>query len=173
MKLSNLRKSAFTLVEVTLALSVASFCLLSVFGLVPVGLTSNLNAAQQTGATGIATALCADIHGTPVMGATTSRFQIPIPATGGAKVQHTVYFDQGGSRTGAVDVANAPSNARYRATITFQAEDQTAGTTVTPRNKLLQAAVQITWPALADPASAKGPANFSGSLDAPIALNCN
>lgn len=46
--LSKKRAAAFSLVEVVLALGVMSFCLLTVIGLLPVGLTTLRDAAQQT-----------------------------------------------------------------------------------------------------------------------------
>jgi uncharacterized protein (TIGR02598 family) len=166
-------RAAFTLIEVTLALGVASFCLLTVFGLVPVGLNSNQNATQQLGASGIATALSADLRGTPVLNGTTSRFQIPIPVVSGT-AQHTVFFAQNGSPVGGVDPASAPSQARYRATVNIQAEDTALPPQgPSPRNKIFKVWVQITWPALADPSPKITPVNFSGSLDSLIALNCN
>ena len=44
---------AFSLVEVTLALGIAAFCLIAVFGLIPVGVQTNRNATSQTAATNI------------------------------------------------------------------------------------------------------------------------
>ena len=41
--------TAFSLVEVTLALGIAAFCLIAVFGLMPVGVQTNRNAISQTG----------------------------------------------------------------------------------------------------------------------------
>jgi type II secretory pathway pseudopilin PulG len=55
------RCAAFSLIEVTLALGIVSFCLLAVVGLLPVGLRSIKNANEQAGAanvvSGIADAL--------------------------------------------------------------------------------------------------------------------
>jgi len=45
--------SAFSLVEVTLALGIVSFCLLAVVGLLPVGLKSIKNANEQAGAANV------------------------------------------------------------------------------------------------------------------------
>jgi uncharacterized protein (TIGR02598 family) len=122
--------AAFTLIEVTLALGVASFCMLSVFGLVPIGLTTNQNAAQQTTAAGIATAISADMHGTPVASGTaaTYRFQIPIPAySATASQMHTLYFSQDGAPApgSAIDskpVVTGSNPALYRATVTYTAD---------------------------------------------------
>ena len=75
-------KSAFTLIEVTLAMGIATFCLLTVFSLLPIGITTNQNASEQTTASGIATAISADLHGNLVVGGTTSRFALQIPNAG-------------------------------------------------------------------------------------------
>jgi len=64
MRLSNPTNTAFSLVELTLALGVAAFCLLAVFGLMPVGVQTNRNATSQTAAAGIMAAVVADLRGT-------------------------------------------------------------------------------------------------------------
>lgn len=167
--------AGFTLVEVTLALGVASFCLLTVFGLVPIGLTSNQNASEQTAAAGIATAISSDLHGTPVVSGSSSRFHISVPAAGGTGT-HTVFFSQDGTPTGDVDV-NAvgalPTPSRYRATVTCLAQDTSAQAPASPRNKQFKVWIRITWPAMADAAASKAPANFAGSFETVTSLNCN
>lgn len=60
---------AFTLVEVSLALGVASFCLLSIVGLLPVGLTSNQASIEQTMAVNISSAIVSDLRTAQPMGA--------------------------------------------------------------------------------------------------------
>jgi len=62
-----LRRScaAFSLVELTLALGVAAFCLLAAFGLMPIGVQTNRNATSQTAAASIMAAVAADLRGTP------------------------------------------------------------------------------------------------------------
>ncbi len=76
--------SAFTLVEVVLALGVVAFCLLSVFGLLPIGVNSNHNSLEQTGAANLARGIVADLRATPSASGTGSvtsyLFQIPIPS---------------------------------------------------------------------------------------------
>src|SRR5438067_305615 len=59
------REAAFSLVEVTLALGIAAFCLLAVFGLMPIGVQTNRNATSQTRATNIMAAVVADMRATP------------------------------------------------------------------------------------------------------------
>ena len=57
---------AFSLVEVTLALGIAAFCLIAVFGLIPVGVQTNRNATSQTAATNIIASVIADMRATTI-----------------------------------------------------------------------------------------------------------
>src|SRR5947208_1971523 len=56
------RVHAFSLVEVTLALGIAAFCLLAVFGLMPIGVQTNRNANSQSAAANIMAAVVADLR---------------------------------------------------------------------------------------------------------------
>lgn len=59
-KIENAR--AFSLVEVTLALGIVSFALVSVLGLLPVGLRSIKNANEQAGAANVLNAIAASLR---------------------------------------------------------------------------------------------------------------
>jgi Tfp pilus assembly protein PilV len=64
---NDIRPSAaagFSLVELTLALGIAAFCLIAVFGLVPIAVQTNRNATSQTAATNILADVVADIRAT-------------------------------------------------------------------------------------------------------------
>ena len=63
--------SAFSLIELTLAIGIAAFCLLAVMGLIPIAVQTNRNATSQTAATNIIASVIADMR------ATTARY---IPA---------------------------------------------------------------------------------------------
>ena len=76
--------SAFSLIELTLAIGIAAFCLLAVMGLIPIAVLTNRNTTSQTAATNIVAAVVADLRATPLTvppgRATTSvQYQIPIP----------------------------------------------------------------------------------------------
>jgi Tfp pilus assembly protein PilV len=164
---------AFTMIEVTLALGVAGFCLLSIVGLLPVGLTSNQASIEQTMAVNISSALVSDLRTAQPMGANISpRFGLPIPAAGAGSSMHTVYLASDGAAT-TVDtppVTSGSSISRYRATILFYPpanNPQPAQRTAT------EVRVLITWPALADTNYAKAPANYTGSYEAETALDRN
>jgi uncharacterized protein (TIGR02598 family) len=69
-------QAAFSLIEVTLALGVAAFCLIAVFGLVPVGVQTNRNATSQTFATNILSGVVSDIRASPKGSSTTPKYKI-------------------------------------------------------------------------------------------------
>src|SRR5438552_7061093 len=91
---------AFSLVEVTLALGVAAFCLITVFALVPVALLANRNATSQTAATNIIASVIADMRATT--GSTSPQYGI----TDGTP--KTLYFDDAGRFSTLLG-----TNARY------------------------------------------------------------
>jgi len=153
---------AFSLVEITVAMGVAAFCLISLFGLLPVGLNSNQIAVEQTVAAGFANAIVADLRasGTNAKSATYG-----IPLTSGTQ---TFYLDESGSPTA---IGSGPTNSgafpsRYRASvfITPPAVGQRAATT---------ARILMTWPASADPSPATAPKNYAGSYEILTALDRN
>src|SRR5213594_73226 len=100
--------AAFSLVEVTLALGIAAFCLIAIFGLMPVGVQTNRNATSQTAATNIMAAVVSDLRATPTANPTSSQFAITF---GTAK---TLYFDGAGQFTTTLG-----ANSRYQLNITF------------------------------------------------------
>lgn len=180
--------AAFSLIEVTLALGIAAFCLLTVFGLLPLGLNSSQNAAEQTTVAGIATAISADLHGAislsstsaaPMIsstGVSTTRFgfTIPGPASGmtpSAPKILTLYFAQDGSPVTDVnaDASTATAPPRYRATVWIYPDPTLYN--LTRSTTLYKARILITWPALADPTWINPPQYFAGSFETLTALN--
>jgi uncharacterized protein (TIGR02598 family) len=138
--------TAFSLVEVTLALGIAAFCLIAVFGLMPVGVQTNRNATSQTRATNIMGAVIADLRATPTANNVSSQFAITF---GTAK---TLYFDSegeascdlaGSQKADCVSAWSPPIQTRYRLTVTFP----------TSPTGLSYADLRVTWPAPADPAN--------------------
>ncbi|MEI6351727.1 MAG: hypothetical protein WCP06_11550 [Verrucomicrobiota bacterium] len=159
-------KAAFSLVEVTLALGIAAFCLITAFGLLPIGLTSNRNSTEQTAASRLATAVIADLRATPpaISGAASSQspvFQIEIPApSSSAQIIRHVYFAEDGSSTSA-----GAATARYLVSI---------GMTPPPigRRSATLARILVTWPATSVP-NGQWPSQYSGFFEALTALNRN
>ncbi|HEX5422431.1 MAG TPA: Verru_Chthon cassette protein B [Candidatus Acidoferrales bacterium] len=118
--------ASFSLVEVTLALGVAAFCLIAVFGLMPVGVQTNRNAASQTAATNIMAAVVADLRATPKGVNTSVQFAITF---GTAK---TLYFDGAGQASTSLQ-----PNSRYQINVTWNAS---------PPAGMQWANVKATWP---------------------------
>jgi Tfp pilus assembly protein PilV len=163
-------QNGFTLVEVTLAMGVAAFSLIAVFGLLPIGITSNQTSIQQTASASLATAILSDLRATQVSvpaASPSKQFQIPIPASGGSTQSCVIFLGQDGSPSGTVNTnAVASQNPVYRATISFSppAAGQRAAT---------QVRIFISWPALADKNAASNPVNYSGSYEILSSLDRN
>jgi type II secretory pathway pseudopilin PulG len=170
MMVSTRQRHAFSLVEVTLALGVASFCLLSVFALFPAGVALNQISLQQTAdatlARGIAMDLSVTPKSVPPTTQTSPRYGIPIPVTGTAS--HTLFLKDDGTISGAIDTdAVASLDPRYRATITFTAPSSASYKTA------IGVRVLITWPALADKSAGTAPSKYLGAYEVQTALNRN
>lgn len=144
--------SGFSLIEVTLALGVAAFCLLAVFGLLPIGLKTQQFAIEQTAATRIVSAAVSDLRNTPPAATTSSLFTINIPANT-ASSSSISYFDTEGHVTSALS-----ANSRYRLTITFT-PNITGGRGATFAHLL------VSWPAAASVTNASGSAETFVALD--------
>jgi uncharacterized protein (TIGR02598 family) len=151
MSRSRYRSVGFSLVEVTLALGIAAFCLVGLFGLLPLGMQTNQSSISQTAAASVLSSVVADLRATPKTTPASLQYEITF---GTAK---TLYFD-GAGRV----VAPAAPNAipRYRVTITFPPSPagSFAPTFVT---------LKASWPALVDPETATP----AGSVETFTALN--
>jgi Tfp pilus assembly protein PilV len=163
------RSSAFSLVEVTLALGVAAFCLLAVFGLLPTGLNSDRNSTQQTAAASLARAIAADLRVAPkTLPATdqnSPRYGITIPATGSPS--HTIFLKDDGTSVGGQDASADPTqNPKFRATLYFNASGASLREATGVR-------ILLTWPALADKTAGTPPTNYSGAYETFTALDRN
>lgn len=138
---------SFSLIEVVIALGVASFCLIAVFGLLPVGVQTNQNAISQTAAVGIACAVIADMRATPKMASTSAQFGVTFGTA------RTLYFDNEGGFS-----ISSNGTSRYQLNITFP-----------PNADLPYAAtfaeLKVSWPARADPAKAMGSTETFAAFD--------
>jgi uncharacterized protein (TIGR02598 family) len=132
------RAVGFSLVEVTLALGIAAFCLIALFGLLPLGIQTNQSSISQTAAASVLSSVVADLRATPKTGLTSQQFEITF---GTAKI---LYFDGEGRAVAATDVSATP---RYRVTIAFPPSP--AGSFAPTFVSL-----KVSWPALVDPATA-------------------
>jgi len=120
--------SAFSLVELTLALGIAAFCLIAVFGLMPIAVQTNRNATSQTAANNIIASVTADMRAT--QGTTSAQYGIQFGTP------KTLYFDGAGQFATLLG-----ANSRYRARVTFP----------TSPTGLSYAYIRVTWPAPVDP----------------------
>jgi uncharacterized protein (TIGR02598 family) len=141
MKLSNRANAAFSLVELALALGVAAFCLIAVFGLVPVGVQTNRNANSQTAAANIMAAVVADLRATPKTSTRSAQFGI----TFGTNT--TLFFDGSGQFA-----TSAGPNSRYQLNVNWNIANLTGACSAA----LPCADLKITWPATVTPANATG-----------------
>ncbi len=159
MKSTGSGADAFSLVEITLTLGIAAFCLITVFGLLPVGITSHKTAREQTVANGILSAVISDLRNTPRtiprgQAAGTPQFAIQIPANpvAAAPGDTTLYFSESGERLGSAEAA------RYRITVSFCANGSAAKTATFVR-------LRASWPASLETASASGVMETFCALD--------
>ena len=157
---------AFSLVEVTIALGITVFCLLTVIGLLAVGVNSTHVSSVQTSAANILTAVASDLEADPNItpsfspttakggtagsgrfGITTPLYGIQLPV-GGAGATSTVrlYLGENG-QTNSTAAASL-----YQLNIWFTANN----TNTQPIHQETYARLLITWPATAPYASAQG-----------------
>ncbi len=150
MKRSICGAAAFSLIEVTLALGIAAFCLIAVFGLMPVGVQTTRNASSQTAATNIMAAVVADLRALPTTKTTSAQFGIVF---GNAK---TLYFDG----TGQFATSLSP-NSRYKLNVTWN----TANGVGSCSSVVPCADVKVWWPAAASVANASGSTEMFAAFD--------
>ena len=144
--------AAFSLVELTLALGVAAFCLIAVFGLVPVGVQTNRNATSQTTATNILSSVISDIRASPKGSSSTAKYKIRRSKSNIT----TVCFDgQGQPNTGSVLIGNqscpAAGNWRYRLYVKIYPPATLPSTFIPYCANYVD--LKLVWPAAADPLS--------------------
>jgi len=111
-KITQRLTAAFSLVEVTLALGVAGFCLIAILGLLPAGVNTNQNSVQQTTANGILSSIVADLRATPATSSRSNLFQISVG--GGDSSSTKLYFAGNGTYT-----TSPGANTIFMATVTF------------------------------------------------------
>ncbi|MBE7157093.1 MAG: Verru_Chthon cassette protein B [Rhodospirillales bacterium] len=156
---------AFSLVEVTLALGITAICMVSLFGLLPIGLNTNRNSVEQTFAAGLVGTVIADIRTQAA-----SNARMPATGTAGKSPQYgfdltvttvqTIYINADGSAT------PVPTTALYRISLAFSAPAQPA--TASPLR------IFVSWPAAAGNAPSNAwpkAANVTGSFEVATAVD--
>jgi uncharacterized protein (TIGR02598 family) len=135
--------AAFSLVEVTLALGIAAFCLLALFGLIPASMQTNRNATSQTAATNIIAGVVADLRATPSSATTSTQYAITFGTNA------TLYFDTAGQFSTSLS-----TNSRYQLNVTWSGS-----------SALRYADLKVTWPAPATAANATGSTEMFAAFD--------
>ena len=149
---------AFTLVEVAIALGVAGFCLVSIFGLLTVGLSSSQAATEQTVAQDILSTVVSELRATGAQTATSQHLDLAIPPNPVRDSQTSnLYFTSAGAFSFATD-----PRARYLVTITFLPTDASSGA---GEKTATFASIKVSWPAAAGEAHAAGSVTVFEALD--------
>ncbi|MGB8352336.1 MAG: hypothetical protein WCD79_00455 [Chthoniobacteraceae bacterium] len=177
------RPAAFSLVEVTLALGVAAFGLIAVFGLLPAGLNNTQTSIRQTAAGNIMVGIVSDLRQTPtanqiasataagntILKAVSPRYGIDI-----TQASAKGYLSDSGATTPAtsgtntpVSLANSSLNASSNYQVNITITPATAVPSTPPVRTATVAVIQITWPAAA------ATANAAGSIISFVALDRN
>ncbi len=152
------RPEAFTLVEVTLALGIAVFCLVTIFGLLNVGVAASAASFEQTVATNILSSVAADLRAanrsTAAVSTTVYGLAIPAPAQAGASPSASalpvVYLDASGQ------VSASAAQAHYRLNVWMKPGTDRQATF---------SRVMVSWPPLA--------ATPAGAVETLVALDRN
>ena len=179
------RVNAFSLVELTLALGVAAFCLLAVFGLMPLGVQTNRNATSQTAAANIMAAVIADLRATSRQYSPSKAYSagdqvfsggycyVATFTTVGNPPTNSRFWSAGfpcprfGISFGAPttlyfdEAGRSPPAAdpRYRLDVTFPTDWNSASP------NLYGASLKVIWPANADPSTPSGSAEMFAVFD--------
>ena len=166
MKKSFKLKRGFSLVEVAVALSIASFTMVTLVGLIPLGLHNYQQADNRSVMVNLTTSVTQDLESTMVSNAPTKSplFSFLIPPSGGSTdvSPQTVYVNASGKvTTGPTD----PSSI-YRLSVAFFPP---------PGNfkKATVARILVTFPARADVNPGIWPTNYSSMFETMVSLNRN
>src|SRR5207302_1646544 len=165
-------RSGFSLIEVVLALGVASFCLIAVLGMLPVGLKTQQGSVNQTKANAIISQIIDDL-----------RADVRLPPGQASKAQgvwanlnghwalvakpDTLFFTNDGYQTGTMlNQIPAPSDAVFAATIKYLSPPTVTTST---------AKITVAWPASSvsiDPSTQEVDlSKVAGSIDMFAAVN--
>ena len=163
MKRSLSGTAAFSLVEVTLALGVAAFCLIAVLGMLPVALKTQQASVQQTTANQILSEATADLRASvrypPGLQDKLNDQQKTLKGHWAlVGTPDTLYYTNEGAQTGGITPATVPSDAVFRLTLTYL---------LPPTDTTSMANITVTWPAQVDPATGTP----AGSVQTFIAVN--
>jgi uncharacterized protein (TIGR02598 family) len=171
MKPRALTQRGFSLVEIVMALGIVTICVLTLMGLLIVGVNSNKGTVNQSIAVNIAGAVAADLRATPVVTQSyksstllySPRFGFQLPpttaTTGTASGVQTVYVSDQGTPVTQAGKDLPAGTAAYRVSIWCPVQPTSGSSTLTLRTAS-PVYILITWPGEADP-HVKNPSNNS------------
>jgi uncharacterized protein (TIGR02598 family) len=133
MILARTPRAAFSLIEVTIAIGIAAFCLITIFALLPVGVTTNRTSVNNTVAAGLASGIVADLRAAPLPTSTTSAGTSPLYGiTPDTATEKTLYLKSDGS------VSGSAADADYAALVKITKPATSPGAT--------PVYIKISWP---------------------------
>jgi type II secretory pathway pseudopilin PulG len=165
----SLARSGFSLIEVTLALGVAGFCLIAIMGLLPVGLKTNQAAIQQTTANGILSAVVSDIRsvGKGAIGPGNSSKQFKVifgnPRNPNVQTQFLYFSNAGSTNSGDMKPDHADGETVFWVLIEYMPDPTGTGARTAT---LLH--VKVAWPyaGIQPPTNGPTPAGFVETFQA-------
>lgn len=152
------RVTAFSLVEVTLALGICAFCLLAIFGLLPVGIKSGRMAVGETAAAGLLSMAATDLREAPAQGGQTTFFSIPVSADSTDSGTPVIRFLNDSAQWSEA----LQADSSYRLTVRFLSSAVPGSSSA---KMATMADVGVSWPAQADPAMAEGSLRLFVAVD--------
>jgi len=134
--------AGFSLIELTLALGVAAFCLITVFGLIPVALMTQQASVRQTTATAIISQIVADLGAAVRLppGQQSKQFSLKGRWAANATPDQLYFMTDGTFIVGSTNQSTVPTNAVFGATVTYLKP---------PTETTSLADITVTWPAQA------------------------
>jgi type II secretory pathway pseudopilin PulG len=156
MKCPVCRTAGFSLVELTLALGVAAICLLVLLGLLPAAVKTQQRSIQQTTSNQIISQIYSFLRADVRLPPGQYKQVCPNPPDPTQPCQwdnlhghwknvatpDTLYFTNGAKQTGNINQSSPPSDAVFRAKITYR---------LPPSETTSVADITVTWPAAVDP----------------------
>jgi uncharacterized protein (TIGR02598 family) len=155
------KTAALSLVEVTLAMGIAAFCLITVFALLPVTLKTQQAGIQQTTANTICSQIVADLSAAQRLPPGQMSKQFNLHGHWAAQgTPDVLYFTKDGTFVpGSTNQTTAPATAVFRAIITYLQP---------PVETTSLADITVSWPAPVDPLAGGVPA---GQVETFAAIN--
>jgi type II secretory pathway pseudopilin PulG len=156
--------TAFSLVEVTLALGVAAFSLLVLAAMLPISLKTNQASSNQTVANGIISQVADDLRAAARLppGQASKQFLVHGPNWTWDPTPQYIYFNYNAKPNDTNHSATASADAIYRVTIVYRQP---------PVDTTSLADIKVTWPAAPNPTVQTDVNKVAGSVEMFVAIN--